>query len=247
MPEIWGGVGYNRSAALPWFQPRTVASPFLDSGCSTCIHFSPTRRSNIHANDKGQVNGYLGNDNRQQAKDRHREHQLIHIWESRLPLLWHEGPSSSIPEHPKISLPSSVIIRNCAWVWAHVMYPSESFLGFRNCGLEAVTPNMGNTKLSRSKPLAHAGTIICLENSNRNSNRFVCTYIMILYWIVMKNKSSELTRLYWVGIPLNQFEMFEERFKLLSIWKQCGFKFETSVVWKPWINSEKSKSLDLKI
>ena len=26
---------------------------------------------------------------------------------------------------------------------------------------------------------------------------------------------------------LNQFGMFEERFKLLSRWKQCGFKFET--------------------
>ena len=36
-----------------------------------------------------------------------------------------------------------------------------------------------------------------------------------------------MTRLDWVGIRLNQFEMFEERFKLLSIWKQCGFKFET--------------------
>ena len=36
-----------------------------------------------------------------------------------------------------------------------------------------------------------------------------------------------LTRLDWVGIRLNQFRMFEERFKLLSRWKQCGFKFET--------------------
>ena len=50
---------------------------------------------------------------------------------------------------------------------------------------------------------------------------------LIVYWIVMKNKSSELTRLYWVGIRPNQFGMFEERFKLLSRWKQCGFKFET--------------------
>ena len=63
----------------------------------------------------------------------------------------------------------------------------------------------------------------------------------------MNNKTSELTRLDWVGIRLNQFEMFEERFKLLSRWKKCGFKFETSVVWKPWINSEKSKSLELTI
>ena len=39
---------------------------------------------------------------------------------------------------------------------------------------------------------------------------------LIVYWIVMKNKSSELTRLDLVGIRLNQFGMFEERFKLLS-------------------------------
>ena len=50
---------------------------------------------------------------------------------------------------------------------------------------------------------------------------------MIVYWIVMKNKSSELTRLDWVGIRLNQFVMFEERFKLLLRWKQFGFEFET--------------------
>ena len=55
---------------------------------------------------------------------------------------------------------------------------------------------------------------------------------LIVYWIVMKNKSSELTRLDWVGIWLNQFGMFEERFKLLSRWKQCGFKFETKVCLK---------------
>ena len=51
--------------------------------------------------------------------------------------------------------------------------------------------------------------------------------ILIVYWIVMKNKSSELTRLDWVGIRLNQFEMFEEHENCLSRWKQCGFKFET--------------------
>ena len=39
---------------------------------------------------------------------------------------------------------------------------------------------------------------------------------LIVYWIVMKNNSSELTILDLVGIRLNQFEMFEERFKLLS-------------------------------
>ena len=43
----------------------------------------------------------------------------------------------------------------------------------------------------------------------------------------MKNKSSELTRLDWVGIQLNQFEIFEEHENCLSRRKQCGFKFET--------------------
>ena len=57
-------------------------------------------------------------------------------------------------------------------------------------------------------------------------------YGVIVYWIIMKNKSYELTRLYWVGIQLNQFEMFEESFKLISRWKQCGFKFETKVCLK---------------
>ena len=63
----------------------------------------------------------------------------------------------------------------------------------------------------------------------------------------MKNKSSEFTRLDWVGIRLNQFEMFEERFKLSIKMKTMWFQFWNSVVWKPWINSEKSKSLELKI
>ena len=60
MPELWGGVGYNRYAALPRFQPLTVASPALGSGCPTRIHFSPTRQSNMHDNEKGLVIGYIG-------------------------------------------------------------------------------------------------------------------------------------------------------------------------------------------
>ena len=43
----------------------------------------------------------------------------------------------------------------------------------------------------------------------------------------MKDKSYELTRLDWIGIRLNQFEMFEEHENCLSRWKKCGFKFET--------------------
>ena len=63
----------------------------------------------------------------------------------------------------------------------------------------------------------------------------------------MKNKSSELTRLDWVGIRLNQFEMFEERFKLSIKMKKMWFQVRNSVVWKPWINSENCKSLELTI
>ena len=56
-----------------------------------------------------------------------------------------------------------------------------------------------------------------------------------------------LTRLYWVGIRLNPFEMFEESFKLSIKMKTMWFQVWNSVVWKPLINSEKSKSLELTI
>ena len=36
-----------------------------------------------------------------------------------------------------------------------------------------------------------------------------------------------ITKLDWVGIRLNQFEMFEEYEKCISRWKQCCSKFET--------------------
>ena len=49
--------------------------------------------------------------------------------------------------------------------------------------------------------------MVRLENWSQNT----CTRGVIEYRIVMKNKSSELTRLDWVGIWLNQFGMFEER------------------------------------
>ena len=159
MPELWGGVGYNRSSVLPRLQPRIVASPALDSGCPTRIHLSPMIRSNMHANDNGRVNGYIGNDNRQRAKYRHGGTNYFIEWDSHLPCLWHEGPCSSLPKHPKIPLPRSMRICYCAWACTLVIFPSGSFLGFRNCGLESVTPNMGNTEVSQSKPLAHAGTL----------------------------------------------------------------------------------------
>ena len=36
--------------------------------------------------------------------------------------------------------------------------PFRKFLGSRNCGLEPVTPSMGNIEVSRLESLAHAGT-----------------------------------------------------------------------------------------
>ena len=68
MPELLGGVSCNRYASLLRFQPWTEASPALDSLFPNRIHLSPTRRSIMHANEKGKVNGYIGNDNGQQAR-----------------------------------------------------------------------------------------------------------------------------------------------------------------------------------
>ena len=52
-----------------------------------------------------------------------------------------------------------------------------------------------------------------------------------------------MTGLYWVGIQLNQFEIFEEHENCLSRWKNVVLD-ENSVEWKPCINIE-SKSLEL--
>ena len=159
MPKLWGGVVYNRSAALPWFQPRTVASPSLDSGFQTRIDLSPTRQSYMHANDNGRVNRYIGNERMTDTGGTN----YFTEWDFQLPCLWQERPCSSISEHPNIPLPRSVRIRYCAWVCTLVTFPSKSFLSFRNCGLEPINPNMGNTKLSSSKPLAHAGIIYLMQ------------------------------------------------------------------------------------
>ena len=59
----------------------------------------------------------------------------------------------------------------------------------------------------------------------------------------MKNKGSELTRLDWVGIRLNQFGMFEEHENCYQDENNVVSSLKPRVVWKPWINSEKSKSL----
>ena len=44
-----------------------------------------------------------------------------------------------------------------------------------------------------------------------------------------------MTRLDWVGIRLNEFEMFEEHENCLSRWKNFVL-VENSVEWKPCIN-----------
>ena len=90
-------------------------------------YFSPTKRSNMHFNDKGRMNGYIGNDNRKRNKWRTDTGGNNFTYaDSQLPRLWHEGPSSSVPEHPKRPWPSNVRIRYCAWAWSFTIFPSES-------------------------------------------------------------------------------------------------------------------------
>ena len=54
-----------------------------------------------------------------------------------------------------------------------------------------------------------------------------------------------MTRLDWVGIRINQFEMFGEHENCLSRWIFFVLD-ENSVEWKPYMNRE-SKSLELTI
>ena len=50
------------------FQPRTVDNSALDSGCPARILSAWWDEVNPHFNDKGRMNGYIGNDNREQNK-----------------------------------------------------------------------------------------------------------------------------------------------------------------------------------
>ena len=45
------------------FQPRTVDNSALDSGCPARILLARRDEVNPHFNDKGRMNGYIGNDN----------------------------------------------------------------------------------------------------------------------------------------------------------------------------------------
>ena len=62
------------------------------------------------------MNEYIGNNSRQRAKDRHGGHQfLTNIGLSVTSCVDNEGPTFSIPEHPKRPLTSSMIICYGAW------------------------------------------------------------------------------------------------------------------------------------
>ena len=126
---------------------------------------SPTRRSNMHANDKGRMNGYKGNDNREQNDQRKDTGGTNFTYgDSHLPRLCHEGPSSPVPEHPKKTITQQrenlllrVGLNNCN-------LPIRKFSDFRDCGLESVTLSIGNTKVFGSELLSHAGTDGCVKN-----------------------------------------------------------------------------------
>ena len=114
-----------------------------------------------------------------------------------------EEPHSSIPEHPKRPLPSSVRIRYGAWAWTCCNLPFQKFLGFRNCGIELVTPSMEHSEVSCSKPLFQAGNFSHILNTWYNSeysfnlepssgldrSNIACVSILMLVPIVPKNLS----------------------------------------------------------
>ena len=72
--------------------------PTSDSGQSSPrlwvpnpYYLSPTRRSNMHFNDKGRMNGCIGNDNRERNERRtYTGGNNITYGVSQLPCLWHE-------------------------------------------------------------------------------------------------------------------------------------------------------------
>ena len=80
--------------------------------------------------------------------------------------------------------------------------------------------------------------------------KFISIFVILCFDRVQDSHEEQdfwMTRLDWVGIWLNQFEIFEERFKLSIKMKTMWFQVWNSVEWKPCINSEKCKSLELTI
>ena len=70
-----------------------------------------------------------------------------------------DGPSSPLPAHPNIDhLPGSVRIRYRTFGPEHSNLPFRKFLRISKFWNQTGEPDHGNTEVSRSKPLAHAGT-----------------------------------------------------------------------------------------
>ena len=109
----------------------------------------------MHANDKGWMNGYIGNDNMEQNERRTDTGGTIYTYgDSQLPHLWHEGPTRTYQYTINQQRENSLLrvgLDVCN-------LPFRMVLGFQNCGLEPVTPSMGAIKVFPSEPLANAGT-----------------------------------------------------------------------------------------
>ena len=87
-----------------------MANPALDTWVTK------PNKTMLHANDNGRMNKYIGNENRQQAKDRHRGNQFLNYMEmSFTSCVEEKEPGSYVPKHPKRQLPSSLRIRYGAW------------------------------------------------------------------------------------------------------------------------------------
>ena len=97
------------------FQPWTVDNSALDSGCPARILSARRDEVNPHFNDKGKMNGYIGNDNRERNERRIDTGGTHSHMSLQLPPLWQVGTCyfQNSPEKP---LPRSVKIRYCAWV-----------------------------------------------------------------------------------------------------------------------------------
>ena len=103
------------------------------------------------------MNGYIGNDNRERNERRTDTGAPIHSeWITVTSLV--TGGTVYFSEHPGETITQqreNLLLRVGLNIYN---LPFRKFSVFRNCGLETVTPSIGNTKVFRSEPLAHAGT-----------------------------------------------------------------------------------------
>ena len=102
------------------------------------------------------MNGYIGNDNRERNEQRtdtggtNSHMGLSYLACDTRDLVLFRTLRETITQQRENSL-LRVGLKICN-------LPFRNLSGFRNCGLEPVTPSIGNTKVFRSEPLAHAGT-----------------------------------------------------------------------------------------